>query len=104
MASAAMLGAPITLGNDVLSIIPATLETEILRDRVAVADAVAIIKLGRNFAKVRNILDELGLRDRALYIERATLPNQRIVPITEVDPAEVPYWALILIPSKTEPQ
>jgi precorrin-2/cobalt-factor-2 C20-methyltransferase len=104
MASAAMLGAPITLGNDVLSIIPATLETEILRDRVAVADAAAIIKLGRNFAKVRNILDELGLRDRALYIERATLPNQRIVPITEVDPAEVPYWALILIPSKTQPQ
>ncbi|MCT7957147.1 precorrin-2 C(20)-methyltransferase [Laspinema palackyanum] len=104
MASAAMLGAPITFRNDVLSIMPATLDAETLRDRLAVADAAVIIKLGRHFAKVRTILDELGLLDRALYIERATQPNQRIVPITELDPAEVPYWALILIPSQTQPQ
>lgn len=104
MASAAMLGAPITFRNDVLSIMPATLDAETLRDRLAVADAAVIIKLGRHFAKVRTILDELGLLDRALYIERATQLNQRIVPIKELDPAEVPYWALILIPSQTQPQ
>jgi precorrin-2/cobalt-factor-2 C20-methyltransferase len=103
MASAGMLGAPITFRNDVLSIMPATLEAEILRDRLAVADAAVIIKLGRHFAKVRDVLLELGLFDRALYIERATQPNQRIVPIESIDPAEVPYWALILIPSQTQP-
>jgi precorrin-2/cobalt-factor-2 C20-methyltransferase len=103
-ASAAMLGAPITLRNDVLTILPATLEAEILRDRLAGADAAIILKLGRHFAKVRTLLDQLGWLDRALYIERATQPNQRIVPITEVDPAQVPYWALILIPSRTQPQ
>ncbi|HEY9885088.1 MAG TPA: hypothetical protein V6C98_15890, partial [Thermosynechococcaceae cyanobacterium] len=63
-----------------------------------------IIKLGRHFAKVRTILDELGLLSRALYIERATMPNQRIRPIAAMNPAEVPYWALILIPSQTRPQ
>lgn len=104
MASAAMLGAPITFRNDVLSIMPATLDAETLRDRLAVVDAAVIIKLGRHFAKVRTILAELGLLDRALYIERATQPNQRIAAITEVDPAEVPYWSLILIPSQTQPQ
>jgi precorrin-2/cobalt-factor-2 C20-methyltransferase len=103
MASAAMLGAPITFRNDVLSIMPATLDPATLRDRLAVADAAVIIKLGRHFAKVREILTDLGLLDRALYIERATQPNQRIVPITTIDPAEVPYWALILIPSQTQP-
>ena len=61
MASAAMLGAPITFRNDVLSIMPATLEAEILRDRLAVVDAAVIIKLGRHFAKVSQVLDELGL-------------------------------------------
>jgi precorrin-2/cobalt-factor-2 C20-methyltransferase len=101
MASAAMLGTPITYRNDVLSIMPATLDAATLRDRLAVVDAAVIIKLGRHFAKVRAVLDELGLLDRALYIERATQPNQRIVAITEVDPAEVPYWSLILIPSQT---
>ncbi len=103
MASAAMLGAPITFRNDVLSIMPATLDAATLRDRLAVVDAAVIIKLGRHFAKVRTILDELGLLDRALYIERATQPTQRIVAIAEVDPAEVPYWSLILIPSQTQP-
>jgi len=82
MASAAMLGVPITYRNDVFSIMPATLEAEILRDRLVFIDAAAIIKLGRHFAKVRDILDELGLLERALYIERATLPNQQIIPIT----------------------
>lgn len=103
-ASAAMLGAPLTYRNDVLSIMPATLEAEILRDRLAVADAAIIIKLGRHFAKVKAVLEELGLLERALYIERATMPNQRIKPIAEVMPEEVPYWALILVPSQTRPQ
>jgi precorrin-2/cobalt-factor-2 C20-methyltransferase len=104
MASAAMLGVPITFRNDVLSIMPATLDAEILRERLAVADAAVIIKLGRHFAKVLTILGELGLLDRAFYIERATQPNQRIAAIAEIDPAKVPYWSLILIPSQTQPQ
>jgi precorrin-2/cobalt-factor-2 C20-methyltransferase len=104
MASAAMLGVPLTYRNDVFSIMPATLDAEILRDRLSIIDAAAIIKLGRHFAKVRDILQELGLLDRALYIERATLPNQQIIPITELDPAAVTYWSLILIPSQTQPQ
>ncbi len=100
MASAAQLGVPLTYRNDVLSIMPATLSAEILRDRLAVADTAVIIKLGRHFAKVRDVLSELGLLERALYIERATMPNQRIVEITQVEPTEVPYWALIVIPSQ----
>ena len=56
MASAAMLGVPITYRNDVFTILPATLEADILRDRLSVADAAAIMKLGRHFAKVYQIL------------------------------------------------
>lgn len=99
MASASALGVPLTYRNDVLSIMPATLDADILRDRLAVADAAVIIKLGRHFSKVREVLSELGLLSRSLYIERATMPNQRIVPILDVDAAEVPYWALIVVPS-----
>jgi precorrin-2/cobalt-factor-2 C20-methyltransferase len=103
-ASAAMLGAPLTYRNDVLSILPATLDAETLRDRLALADAAIIIKMGRHFTKVRTILEDLGLFSRALYIERATMSHQIIRPITEVEPTEVPYWALILVPSQTHPQ
>ena len=103
-ASAAMLGAPLTFRNDVLSIMPATLEADVLRDRLAVADAAIIIKLGRHFAKVKAVLEELGLFSRALYIERATMPNQTIKAIASVVAEEVPYWAIVMIPSQTNPQ
>lgn len=102
-ACAAMLGVPLTCRNDVLSIVPATLDREKLRDRLALADTAIIIKLGRHFTKVQIILEELGLFSRALYIERATMPHQIIRPIAEVTSAEVPYWALILVPSQTQP-
>jgi precorrin-2/cobalt-factor-2 C20-methyltransferase len=103
-ASASILGAPLTYRNDVLSIMPATLDASILSARLAVADAAIIIKLGRHFAKVHTVLEGLGLLARALYIEHASMPDQQIRPIAEVDPAKVPYWALILIPSQTQPQ
>jgi len=102
LASAAMLGKPLTYRNDVLSIMPATLDEVTLRDRLRVADAAVIIKLGRHFAKVYQILEELELLERSLYIERATMANQKITPIKEVNQAEVPYWALIMIPSQTQ--
>lgn len=102
LASAAILGLPIAYRNDVFSIIPATLDEVTLRDRLAVVDAAVIIKIGRHFTKVKTILAQLGLLERAHYIERATLPNQRIVAIADVDPAVVPYWALILIPSHSQ--
>lgn len=104
MASAAMLGVPITYRNDVLSIMPATLDADTLRQRLTGVDAAVIIKLGRHFAKVRQVLKELNLLDRALYIERATQPNQRILPIADLDPADATYWALIMIPSQTRPK
>jgi precorrin-2/cobalt-factor-2 C20-methyltransferase len=100
LASAAILGVPLTYRNDVLSIIPATLPENHLRDRLAQIDAAVIIKLGKHFLKTRTILAELGLLARSLYIEQASYPNQRIIPITEVDPAKVPYWSLIVIPSQ----
>ncbi|MDX2216826.1 MAG: precorrin-2 C(20)-methyltransferase [Oculatellaceae cyanobacterium bins.114] len=104
LASAAMLGAPLTFRNDVLTILPATLDADTLRDRLRGTDAAVIIKLGRHFDKVHTVLNQLGLLNRAFYVERATQPSQRILPMTEVDPETVPYWSLVLIPSQTQPQ
>jgi precorrin-2/cobalt-factor-2 C20-methyltransferase len=58
------------------------------------------MKLGRNFDKVRRVLHELGLADRALYVERATMANQRIVPLADVDPMASPYFSLLVVPGE----
>ena len=68
--------------------------------RLADADAAVIMKLGRNFHKVREVLAELGLADRALYVERATMSNQKIVPLNDVDPMSSPYFSLIIVPGE----
>jgi precorrin-2/cobalt-factor-2 C20-methyltransferase len=103
MASASMLETPLTYRNDVFMVLPGTLSAEVLAERLAIADAAVIIKLGRNFAKAYGVLEKLGLLERARYIERATMPGQKIVPIRDVNPDEVPYFALISIPSQWQP-
>ncbi|MGE5269492.1 MAG: precorrin-2 C(20)-methyltransferase [Thiohalocapsa sp.] len=100
-ACAAMAGLPLVQRNGVLSVVPANLAELQLRAalaRIAAAgDAAAIIKLGRHAAKLRLILQELQLLDRAVYVERASLQTQRIAPLAAVDPAQVPYFATVLI-------
>jgi precorrin-2/cobalt-factor-2 C20-methyltransferase len=100
MASADMLGAPLTYRNNVFMALSGTLDAEILRSRLLMADAAVLMKLGRNFVKVYGVLESLNLLDRALYIERATMKEQRIIPIREVDSTQVPYFAMIVIPSQ----
>lgn len=100
MASAAILGVPLSYRNDIFSVLSATLPEEILEVQLLNADAVAIIKLSRHFEKVRSLLNRLGMLDRAQYIERATMTDQKITAIADVDPATVPYFSMILVPSK----
>jgi len=97
VACAGALASPLAARHDVLSVLPAPLPEERLAGALESADAAAIIKLGRHFAKVRGVLERLGLKDRARYIEHASLGSERILPLDEVDPAAVPYFSMILV-------
>ena len=102
MACPVALGLPFTYYNDVLTVLPAPLPIEILTSQLLATDAAAIMKLGRHFPKIRNLLHELGLASRARYIERATTRQQRILPLDAVNPLEVPYFSMIIIPTKNK--
>ena len=96
----AVLGAPLVYRNQSLSILSGVLPEDELRRRLADADAAVIMKLGRNFEKVRRVLAELGLAERARYVERATMANQRIVALADVDPMASPYFSLLVVPGE----
>ena len=100
MASAAMIGIPLTYRNDVFMVLSGILSQEVIKEKLKVADAAVIIKLGKNFNKVKQVLEELGLIERAKYIENATRENQKILSMNEVEAETVPYFSLIVIPSK----
>jgi len=99
-ACAAVLGAPLAARNDVLTVVPAPLPANVLVQILRETDAAAIIKVGRHLAKVRKVLRLLGLLDRARYVERATLGEQRILPLAEVAEASAHYYALMLAHSR----
>jgi precorrin-2/cobalt-factor-2 C20-methyltransferase len=101
MGCASVLKTPLSYRNDVFSVLSGTLPEKKLKLHLQQVDAAAIIKLRRHFSKVKQILKELDLLDRAQYIEGGTMPNQRIIPIEEVDPDNVPYFAMILLPTQS---
>ena len=101
-ACAAVLGAPLAARNDVLTVIPAPLDAESLAARLAGIDCAAIIKIGRHLAKVRDVLESLGLGEHARYVERATMANQRILPLRDVSDDDAPYFSMILVHQRAE--
>ena len=88
---------PLAARDDALMVLPASLADDELARRIAAADAVALIKLGWHFTRVRDLLGRLGLAAKARYIERATTAGERVLALDAVDPAGVPYFSMILL-------
>jgi precorrin-2/cobalt-factor-2 C20-methyltransferase len=97
MACAVASGAPLAARNDVLSVIPAPLPDATLAAKLEASEAAAIIKLGRHLGRVRRLLERLGLADRARYVERATLTQQRTAALTEMTGESAPYFSMLLL-------
>jgi precorrin-2 C20-methyltransferase/precorrin-3B C17-methyltransferase len=99
-AAATALKTPLARHEDVLVVLPGTLPVPELARRLADTDAAAIMKLGRTFAAVREALRQSGRLGNALYVERATTGEQRVLSVAEVDPAAVPYFSMIVVPGR----
>jgi precorrin-2/cobalt-factor-2 C20-methyltransferase len=89
---------PIAQGDDVFTVLPATLPEYELERRLADTDAAVVMKLGRHLAKVRRALDRAGRLDRAIYVERGTMANASIMPLIDKLDTFAPYFAMVLVP------
>ncbi|WP_304452717.1 precorrin-2 C(20)-methyltransferase [Nocardiopsis sp. YSL2] len=96
-AFAAATAAPLARQTDVLTVLPGTLPEPELARRLADTDAAVIMKLGRTFPAVRRALEAAGRLEHAEYVERASMACERRMPVSEVDPATVPYFSLVLV-------
>ena len=88
--------------NERLTVLPGPLPEDELRSRIAGAESVAIMKVGRHLAKIRAVISELGLVEHATYIERATLQNQVVLPLRDA-PENAPYFSMILLTKGADP-
>lgn len=96
----ARAGAPIVWGDDILTVLAGTLPEEELARRLAQTDAAVVMKVGRHLPKVRRAVSAAGLMPRAVYIERGTMADERIVPLAECAQGRAPYFSMVLIPGQ----
>lgn len=101
-AAAALAGVPLGARAGRLGVLPAPLPDEALRSGILQHETTAILKLGRHFARVRDLLADMGLTERATYVAHATLPAQAVLPLREA-PATAPYFSLLLVAREADP-
>ena len=95
---------PITHGDDVLTVLPGTLDQDSLVARLSASDAAVIMKVGSNMPKVRAALAQAGLTGRAIYVERGTMAGTRTMPLAELTDAPAPYFSMVLVAGRQRPR
>ena len=95
---------PIVQGDDILSVLPGTLDEDQLVRRLRDTEAAVIMKVGRNLPKIRRALAEAGRINDAFYVERGTMANTAMTPLAVKSDDEAPYFSIVLVPGwKTKP-
>ncbi len=93
------VGAPMTRADDSLAVLAGTAEEDALTERLLAADAAVVMKAGRNLPKIRRALERAGLLERAILVERGTMPGERIVALADAPAGVAAYFSLVLVPT-----
>jgi precorrin-2/cobalt-factor-2 C20-methyltransferase len=89
---------PITYGDDVLTVLPGTLELESLTARLKSTDAAVIMKVGSNIEKIRAAVKAAGRLGEAIYVERGSMHGEKVMPLASLSENAAPYFSIILVP------
>jgi precorrin-2/cobalt-factor-2 C20-methyltransferase len=100
-ACSARIRAPLGLGDDVVTIVPAAFDDHRLRGILTANDAVILMKVFRRMDRLVPLLDELGLLAHAVLIERCGMDDQRIyTDLRQAQGRRLHYFSTILIRRK----
>tara|TARA_B100001559_G_scaffold175671_1_gene147062 strand:+ start:372 stop:1073 length:702 start_codon:yes stop_codon:yes gene_type:complete len=101
-ACAAMAKKPLAARNEVLTVLPGPLSKKELERRLADNNSSAIMKVGRHIKKIKSVIERLGLMDSSLYIERASLKEQKVLKLIDA-PEVAPYFSMVLVNKEEDP-
>jgi precorrin-2/cobalt-factor-2 C20-methyltransferase len=90
-------GLPIVQGDDVLTVLPGTLDEAELTRRFRQNDPTVVMKVGRNLAKLRRALVAADRLAHAVYVERGTMKNEKLMPLIQKHDDSAPYFAILLV-------
>lgn len=90
-------GQPMTWGDDVMTVLMGTLPEDTLAERMQAADAIVVMKTGRNLPRVRRALARAGRLDQAWLVQHGTMPRQHISRLADTPDEVCPYFAIVLV-------
>ncbi len=101
MASAALTVTPLTEADERIAVIPATYESDKIRHILETFDTVVLMKVNRVFDKVLGLIEELGLKEKAVFIERCGGENQRVVHnLDSLKSEKLDYLSMVIVKKK----
>jgi len=78
-AAAGRLGLPLAEGNDVLSIVPATLAEEKIEQVLSCSDSLVLMKVYKNYNQIVGQLNRRGLAENAAMVSRCGFADEEII-------------------------
>ncbi len=97
-AAAAAAGRPLVSLNESFTVLPGVMPNAELEKALEGIDAGVVMKVGRHLPAIREAAEQAGVADRAVYVERASCHEQRVLPLRETEDVKAPYFSLVLIP------
>ncbi|ACB49889.1 precorrin-2 C20-methyltransferase [Crocosphaera subtropica ATCC 51142] len=98
VATASVLGIPLTLGSQKLAIIPALYNMAELDQLLSWADVIVLLKVSSVYSQVWHRLERLNLLDHAFIVERANQPEEKIYRNLRDHPTlDLSYFSLMII-------
>ena len=99
-AAAAAAGTPLVSMNETLTVIPGVCSAPELKQALSGVEAAVVMKVGRHLDDVRDAAAAAGLDGDAIYVERASCAEEKVIPLTETGDVTAPYFSLVLVPGR----
>ncbi len=89
---------PLCLGDEKLVVIPAVFEDETIIEMIKLADVLVFMKVHKAMGRLVNLLEQFGLVERAVLIERCTQAGQHIWhDIRQTVGKELHYFSTVIV-------
>jgi precorrin-2/cobalt-factor-2 C20-methyltransferase len=96
-ASAARAGIYLGIADERIAILPANY-TKNLKEAMLQFDAVVLMKVHKVFLSILRTLEDMNLTDRAVYVSRAGMEDERIIPnIRDVKEGDLNYFSVVIV-------
>jgi precorrin-2/cobalt-factor-2 C20-methyltransferase len=98
LAVAAAANLPLVEGSEILTLIPGNTPPDKMRELLSISDTILFLKHHKNAETIYNILQEMNLDDKALYVSRCGFEEHQTTTQPTTDFLEKPdYLSLVIV-------